>query len=55
MPHQQNLDGIAIAVIDLRARTTRLSDLRELLDPLREALTLARKGGFHVVSWRDPR
>ena len=33
LPHQQNIASFDVAVIILRARTTRLADLRELLTP----------------------
>jgi predicted nuclease of predicted toxin-antitoxin system len=53
LPHQQNVAGLALAVIVLRGRTTRLSDLRELLSALHEALENPRAGECQIVSWRD--
>ena len=44
-----------IAVIILRARTTRLPDLRELLNALHAALESARSGEVQVLNWRDMR
>jgi predicted nuclease of predicted toxin-antitoxin system len=53
LPHQQNAATVEIAVIVLRARTTRLPDLRELLPLLYEALGTPRRGQFQILSWRD--
>jgi len=53
LPDQQNVSGLIMAVLILRARTTRLPDLRELLPMIRQALDSPRKGGFQVLSWRD--
>jgi len=53
LPYQQNIPSFDIAVIVLQARTTRLADLRELLDPLREALKEAANGTVQILSWRD--
>jgi predicted nuclease of predicted toxin-antitoxin system len=53
LPFQQNLSALDIAVIILRGRTTRLADLRALLDGMREVLDKARPGDVLVVSWRD--
>lgn len=53
LPHQQNIASFDIAVIVLRARTTRLADLRELLDLLHEALKMAQRGQVQVLSWQD--
>lgn len=52
LPYQQNINDLAIAVIILRARSTRLPDLRALLPALREALATPQLGTFHVLSWR---
>jgi hypothetical protein len=38
LPHQQNLEGAAIAVVVVRARTNRIQDLLPLLPDLRRAL-----------------
>src|SRR6266545_4374472 len=43
LPDQQNVSGLEMAVIILRARTTRLPDLRGLLPMIREALKSPRK------------
>jgi predicted nuclease of predicted toxin-antitoxin system len=53
LPYQQNIAVLDIAVIVLRGRTTRLADLRELLDRLQEALTTARQGEVTVIGWLD--
>jgi len=53
LPDQQNVLGLRMAVTILRARTTRLPDLRELLPMIRQALDSPRKGEFQVLSWRD--
>ncbi len=53
LPNEQNLRKFEIAVIILRARTTRLADLRELLPLLLDALAKARKGELQELSWRD--
>jgi predicted nuclease of predicted toxin-antitoxin system len=53
LPSQQNAATIGLAVIVLRARTTRLQDLRELIPTLEAALRDAEKGEIRVVSWRD--
>ncbi len=53
LPYQQNAEGLRLAVIVLRGRTTRLPDLRELLPALRSALTTPRAGEFQILNWRD--
>jgi predicted nuclease of predicted toxin-antitoxin system len=55
LPNEQSLSNFAIAVIVLRARTTRLEDLRELLPALHDALTSVRKHRLQVLNWRDLR
>jgi len=55
LPHQQNVSTYQMAVIILRARTTRLPDLRALLPLLRSALERPRSGEFQILSWRDLR
>jgi len=55
LPYQQNIAVLDIAVIVLRGRTTRLADLRELLDRLQEALNTARRGEVTVIGWLDRR
>ena len=53
LPHQQNVSAHQLAVIILRAPTTRLPDLRALLPLLRQALEKPRRGEFQILSWRD--
>jgi len=53
LPHQQNLSRFDIGVIVLRARTTRLADLRELLGALRAALDDIKPSEVRILSWRD--
>jgi predicted nuclease of predicted toxin-antitoxin system len=53
LPREQNIASFDIAVVVLRARTTRLVDLRELLVLLREALRNARPRELQILSWRD--
>jgi len=55
LPYQQNVASFDIAVIVLRARKTRLADLRALLGMLRDALATPRSGEVRVLSWRDLR
>jgi predicted nuclease of predicted toxin-antitoxin system len=55
LPYQQNAGSLAIAIIVLRARTTRLPDLRKLLPALHAALAAPRVGEFEILSWRDER
>ena len=50
LPYQQNLQGFQIAVILLRARTTRLADLKPLLPRLAQALLRARSGEVITVA-----
>jgi predicted nuclease of predicted toxin-antitoxin system len=53
LPDQQNIRDLNIAVVILRARTTRLADLRTLLEPLHKAIRSVKSGEMKVVSWRD--
>ena len=53
LPSEQHLSKFEIAVIVLRARTTRLADLLELMPALYDALAKARKGELQVLHWRD--
>jgi predicted nuclease of predicted toxin-antitoxin system len=53
LPYQQNIAALDIAVVVLRGRTTRLADLRELLDRLREVLNTARRGEVTIIGWLD--
>jgi predicted nuclease of predicted toxin-antitoxin system len=55
LPNEQDVSAFHIAVIVLRARTTRLVDLRELLGLLHHALRRADAGSLQVLSWRDLR
>jgi hypothetical protein len=48
LPFQQRLSRFAIAVVVLRARSTRLADLRALIPELLVALPSARRG---EVTW----
>ena len=52
LPNEQNLASFEIATIVLRGRTTRLVDLRELLEPLHQALRGAKPHGVRVIDWR---
>jgi len=52
LPEEQNIANFDIAVVVLRGRTTRLVDLRALLDPLHEALRHAKPRELQIVSWR---
>ncbi|MGH9651676.1 MAG: hypothetical protein ACRD3I_14570, partial [Terriglobales bacterium] len=49
LPYQQNLQGFQIAVILLRAKTTRLADLKPLLPRLAQALLRTRPGEVITV------
>jgi hypothetical protein len=42
-----------IAVIVLRGRTTRLADLRELLDRLRDLRNTTHPGEVTIIGWLD--
>src|SRR5262245_25452758 len=53
LPNEQNMRRLDIAAIILRARTTRLADLHELLPLLHDALATARKGELQELRWRD--
>ena len=53
LPNEQNIASFDISVIVLRGRTTRLPDLRELLEPLQQALRGAKPRTLQVLSWRD--
>ena len=55
LPQEQNIASFDIAVIVLRGRTTRLIDLRDLLEPLHTALRRAKAREVQILSWRDPR
>jgi predicted nuclease of predicted toxin-antitoxin system len=49
LPTQQNLNVLAIAVVVLRARTNRLTDLQPLVPDLLAALPHAKRGEATVV------
>jgi hypothetical protein len=49
LPSQQNLSGLAIAVVVLRARTNRLADLRPLVPSLLAVLLHTKRGEATVV------
>jgi putative NIF3 family GTP cyclohydrolase 1 type 2 len=53
LPDQQNIAALDIAVVVLRGRSTRLADLRELLDRLRQALNNAKSGEVTIIGWLD--
>jgi predicted nuclease of predicted toxin-antitoxin system len=53
LPQQQNISGYQLAVIILRAPTTRLPDLRSLVPNLQKALEAPSFGEFQILSWRD--
>jgi predicted nuclease of predicted toxin-antitoxin system len=53
LPFQQNISELEIAVVVLRARTTRLSDLRDLVPRLLATLATIRHGEMLVVRWQD--
>ena len=53
LPREQDVTRFDIAVVVLRGRTTRLMDLRALLEPLRRALQRAQPRQLQVLSWRD--
>jgi len=53
LPAQQNISSSSLAVIILRARTTRLPDLRMLAHRLRKAVANPIRGEFVTLSWRD--
>jgi predicted nuclease of predicted toxin-antitoxin system len=55
LPDQQNIAALDIAVVVLRGRSTRLADLRELVDRLREVLSHAQPGELTIISWLDQR
>ena len=55
LPNEQNIASFDISVIVLRGRTTRLPDLHELLQPLREALRNAKPRKLQLLNWRDRR
>lgn len=53
LPREHDVGRFDIAVIVLRGRTTRLVDLRELIEPLRMALRTAKRRELTILSWRD--
>ncbi|MBA2440783.1 MAG: DUF5615 family PIN-like protein [Rubrobacter sp.] len=49
MPHQQDLTGLRIAVVILRASSNRLADLAPMMDEVGETLVNARPGESLIV------
>jgi hypothetical protein len=49
---QQNVAGLSIAVIVLRARTNRLADLKPLVRDLLPVIESARLGAIEVIGGR---
>jgi predicted nuclease of predicted toxin-antitoxin system len=49
MAHQQNLAGSALAIVALRANSTRLADIRPLIPKILQALPHLRKGTWTVI------
>ena len=47
--HQQNLMGMQLIIVALRAHTNRLADTRPLMSALLELLLTARPGEFHTL------
>ena len=47
--HQQNLAGLTLIIVALRARSNRLTDTRPLMPDLLEVLAAASPGEYHVV------
>ena len=50
---QQNMVRFRIGVVVLRARSSRLRHLRELLPALLSVLPDVKSGEVHTLSWRD--
>ena len=50
---QQNVRKLAIAVVVLQGRTSRLQHLRELVPQLLAKLPQVASGNVHWISWRD--
>jgi predicted nuclease of predicted toxin-antitoxin system len=53
LPNEQHVSSFDISIIVLRGRTTRLPDLRELLQPLHEAIRAATPRTLQILNWRD--
>ncbi|MCW5848843.1 MAG: hypothetical protein KIT87_02075 [Anaerolineae bacterium] len=51
LPFQQNLARLSLGVIVLSARSTKLEDLRPLVDELRRALTTVQSGQVVLSSY----
>ncbi|MGV3663031.1 MAG: DUF5615 family PIN-like protein [Prosthecobacter sp.] len=47
--HQQNLTGLRVVLVALRAKTNRLADTRVLMPALLELLVQVKPGEFHTV------
>ncbi len=52
IPHQQNLQGVALAIVLLEGPSNRLADLSPLVPEAKEALSAARPGEVLRVSAR---
>jgi hypothetical protein len=51
LEHQQNITAVGIAVVVVAARSTRVADLRALLEPLTRAIRKAKPGTVtHVAA-----
>ena len=50
LEHQQNIAAARIAVVVVVARSTRLADIRALLDPLKRAIRDAKPGTVTQVA-----
>ena len=51
--HQQNLAGLNLIIIALRAKTNRLADTRVLASELLTVLQSAKPGEYHVVGQKE--
>ena len=51
--HQQNLAGLNLIIIALRAKTNRLADTRVLASELLAVLQSAKSGEYHVVGRKE--
>jgi len=47
--HQQNLKGLSLAIVTLRAKSNRLADTRPLMPALLTLLSNVRPGEFHSI------
>jgi predicted nuclease of predicted toxin-antitoxin system len=53
LPNELDIRRFDIAVVVLRARTTRLPDLRQLVSELHRAIRDAKRRRVHVLHWRE--